>query len=93
MTCPSGEIDERRADDCSQPALACGYKRAFAFEVIREMSAALPDILSRPGPVFIALKVYPEVENAPIGQRRRWQTRSRGQVLRDLRQGFRAESG
>jgi hypothetical protein len=31
------------------------------------------------------LKVYPEVENQPIGSRRRWQTRSRDQVLADLR--------
>jgi hypothetical protein len=35
--------------------------------------------------VFVALKVYPEVENAPIGQRRRWNTRSRTQVVADLR--------
>jgi thiamine pyrophosphate-dependent acetolactate synthase large subunit-like protein len=67
-------------------ALACGYPRAFAFEALDEFSRNLPEILGRPGPVFVALKVYPEVENAPIGQRRRWQTRSRDQVLQDLRQ-------
>jgi hypothetical protein len=32
------------------------------------------------------MKVVPEIENAPIGQRRRWQTRSREQVVQDLRQ-------
>jgi hypothetical protein len=40
--------------------------------------------MDKPGPVFVALKVYPEIENAPIGQRRRWNTRSRTQVVVDL---------
>jgi hypothetical protein len=35
--------------------------------------------------VFVAVKVAPEIENAPIGRRRRWQTRTRDQVMRDLR--------
>jgi hypothetical protein len=34
------------------------------------------------------LKVYPEVENEPIGRRSRWQTRSREQVMTDLRGGL-----
>jgi hypothetical protein len=46
---------------------------------------ALPSILAQPGPVFAALKVVPEVENVPIGQRVRWQTRTRDRVLADLR--------
>jgi hypothetical protein len=45
----------------------------------------LPEILGAPGPVFVALKVAPEIENAPIGRRRRWQTRTRDQVIKDLR--------
>src|ERR1700686_4380762 len=70
-------------------ALAAGYPRAHAFDDVADFARELPAILGRPGPVLIALKVYPEVENAPIGRRRRWQTRSRDQVLRD----FRAELG
>jgi len=66
-------------------ALASGYPRAHAFDKIADLSRELPAILGRPGPVFVALKVYPEVENDPIGRRRRWQTRSRDQVLADLR--------
>ncbi len=69
-------------------AVAAGYPRAHAFEEIADLSRELPAILGRPGPVFVWLKVYPEVENAPIGRRRRWQTRSREQVLADLRQGL-----
>jgi thiamine pyrophosphate-dependent acetolactate synthase large subunit-like protein len=69
-------------------ALAAGYPRAHAFDEIADLVRELPAILARPGPVFVALKVYPEVENAPIGRRQRWQTRSRDQVLKDLRGGL-----
>jgi hypothetical protein len=43
-------------------------------------------ILDQSGPVFVGLKIDPEIVNEPIGQRRRWQTRSREQVASDLRQ-------
>ena len=66
-------------------ALASGYPRAHAFEDSTDLSREMPAILGRPGPVFVWLKVYPEVENEPIGRRRRWQTRSREQVVADLR--------
>ena len=65
-------------------ALAAGYPRAQAFDKLDDLDRALPQIMGGAGPVFVALKVYPEVENAPIGQRRRWNTRSRTQVVADL---------
>jgi thiamine pyrophosphate-dependent acetolactate synthase large subunit-like protein len=67
-------------------ARGAGYPRAFAFETLEEFSSNIKAILDQPGPVFVAMKVVPEVENTPIGQRRRWQTRSREQVVQDLRQ-------
>jgi thiamine pyrophosphate-dependent acetolactate synthase large subunit-like protein len=69
-------------------ALAAGYPRAHAFDEVTDLARELPGILGRPGPVFVALKVYPEIENDPIGRRRRWQTRTRDQVLADLRGGL-----
>src|SRR5579859_2565792 len=66
-------------------ARGSGYPRAFAFTELAELSQALPGIFAAPGPVFIALKVLPEVENAPIGGRARWNTRSREKVVQDLR--------
>jgi thiamine pyrophosphate-dependent acetolactate synthase large subunit-like protein len=66
-------------------ALAAGYPRAHAFDEAGDLARELPAILGRPGPVFVWLKVYPEIENEPIGRRRRWQTRSREQVLADLK--------
>jgi phosphonopyruvate decarboxylase len=66
-------------------ALAAGYPRAQAFDKLDDFDRALPEILGRPGPVFVALKVYPEIENAPIGSRVRWNKRSRTGVVADLR--------
>jgi thiamine pyrophosphate-dependent acetolactate synthase large subunit-like protein len=65
-------------------ARGAGYPRAFAFSELPEFSQALPGILAAPGPVFVALKVLPEVENTPIGRRSRWNTRSRDKVMQDL---------
>jgi thiamine pyrophosphate-dependent acetolactate synthase large subunit-like protein len=69
-------------------ARGCGYPRAFAFDELSELEAKLAGILGEPGPVFVALKVVPEVENVPIGQRTRWQTRTRDKVLADFREQF-----
>jgi phosphonopyruvate decarboxylase len=66
-------------------ARGSGYPRAFAFAELPEFSQQLPGILAGPGPVFVALKVLPEVENTPIGRRSRWQTRTRDKVVQDLR--------
>jgi thiamine pyrophosphate-dependent acetolactate synthase large subunit-like protein len=71
--------------DYAMIARGAGYPRAFNFSDLDEFSAQLPDILQAPGPVFVALKVWPEVENTPIGQRVRWRKRSSDQVVRDLR--------
>jgi thiamine pyrophosphate-dependent acetolactate synthase large subunit-like protein len=65
-------------------ARGAGYPRAFAFDNLESFAINIEAILAQPGPVFIAMKVLPEVENKPIGQRKRWQTRSREQVLKDL---------
>jgi thiamine pyrophosphate-dependent acetolactate synthase large subunit-like protein len=78
------------ADRIAYDAIArgAGYPRAFAFTELADFKRALPDILGGPGPVFAACKVVAEVENEPIGRRRRWQTRTRRQVLADLREGL-----
>jgi len=66
-------------------ARGAGYPRAFAFDKLEDFEGSLAPILAQPGPVFVALKIVPEVENVPIGQRVRWQTRTRDRVLADLR--------
>jgi len=69
-------------------ARGAGYPRTFAFTEIGDFERALPEIMRLPGPVFVACKVVAEIENEPIGRRRRWQTRTRDQVLADLRTGL-----
>jgi thiamine pyrophosphate-dependent acetolactate synthase large subunit-like protein len=66
-------------------ALGAGYPRALAFDEVGVFAKALPGILAAPGPVFVALKVLPEVENTPIGGRVRWNPRTRDKVVADLR--------
>src|SRR5215813_5320258 len=72
-------------------ARGCGYPRTYAFTEIGDFERALPEIMGKPGPVFVACKVVPEIENEPIGRRRRWQTRTRDEVVVDLRSALGAE--
>jgi len=65
-------------------ARGAGYHQVFAFDNLETFTINIESILARPGPVFVAMKVDPEVENKPISTRRRWMTRSREQVLKDL---------
>jgi thiamine pyrophosphate-dependent acetolactate synthase large subunit-like protein len=66
-------------------AMGAGYPSTYAFDNLEDFSTNLEKILSEPGPVFVAMKVYPEVENEPIGSRTRWQTRTRNQVVQDIK--------
>lgn len=66
-------------------AQGSGYPAAYAFDNLEDFTNSIAEILNQPGPVFVALKVQPEIENEPIGSRVRWQTRSRTQVIDDLK--------
>jgi thiamine pyrophosphate-dependent acetolactate synthase large subunit-like protein len=66
-------------------ARACGYPRAYAYDNLETFSINLERILSETGPVFIALKVNPDIENKPIGSRVKWRKRSQVQVVLDLK--------
>ena len=67
-------------------AKGAGYPRAFAFTELDAFGNALPEILGQPGPVFVAMKVVPEVENEAIGVRKRWIKRTKIQAIADMRQ-------
>jgi len=69
-------------------ARGCGYPRTYAFAEIGDFERALPEIMGKLGPVFVACKVVPEIENEPIGRRLRWHTRTRDQVVVDLRKAL-----
>ena len=65
-------------------ARGAGYPHAYAYDNLESFAINVERILSQPGPAFVALKVVPEIENEPIGRRKRWTTRTREQVLKDL---------
>ena len=65
-------------------ARGAGYPCAHAFADLDDFARELPGILAKPGPVFVALKVHPEIENTPIGGRVRWNKRTKDQVISDL---------
>ena len=71
--------------DYAMIARGAGYSKAMNIGELDQFSAELPGILKAPGPVFVSLKVWPEVENTAIGQRVRWRKRAADKVVRDLR--------
>lgn len=66
-------------------ARAAGYASAHSFDDLEDFATSMGAIMQESGPVFVAIKVVPEVENLPIGMRTRVPTRSRAETIRDLR--------
>ncbi len=70
---------------CGCPtAKRTGYPAACTYDNLEGFAINIERILAMTGPVFVALKVVPEIQNAPIGGRKPWMTRSRAQVIEDL---------
>ena len=67
-------------------ARGAGYVATYEFEELEDFANNVESILSQPGPVFIAMKITPEIENEPIGRRTRTAARPRAQVIKDLRE-------
>jgi thiamine pyrophosphate-dependent acetolactate synthase large subunit-like protein len=66
-------------------AKGCGYPSAHAFNNLESLSVNIGRIMSEPGPVMVAVKIVPEVENVPIGQRTPRIRRPKDQALADMR--------
>lgn len=62
-----------------------GYASTHEFDDLEDFVTNIENILKETGPVFVAIKIFPEVENAPIALRVREPARSRGETIRDLR--------
>jgi phosphonopyruvate decarboxylase len=65
-------------------AKEAGYVAAYRFDDLQEFERNVGKILEEKGPVCIAIKVIPAIENEPIGMRQRPATRNRTQTIRDL---------
>ncbi len=67
-------------------ARSAGYASTHHFDDLESFVTSVEGILQETGPVFVSIKVFPEVENLPIGLRRRPVTRSRAETIKTLQQ-------
>ena len=66
-------------------AAAAGYKSTYNFTDLEELATSMEEIMNTEGPIFVAIKINPEIENLPMGLRAKRNTRSRAQTINDLR--------
>ena len=72
--------------DYAAMAKGAGYLSAYNFDDLEDFATSIEDIMQEVGPILIAIKVQPEIENLPIGLRERRVTRSRAETIKDLRE-------
>ncbi len=72
--------------DYAMMAKGAGYAATYSFDDLEEFSTSVGEIMNEAGPVFVAIKINPEVQNMPIGLRERRPTRSRAETVRTLRE-------
>lgn len=63
-----------------------GYPSTYLFDEIEEFAINIENILEETGPVFVSMKIAPEIENLPIDLRPVVKRRSRSQVIKELRE-------
>jgi sulfopyruvate decarboxylase subunit beta len=66
-------------------ARAAGYANTHSFSDLEDFITEVESIMLEEGPVFVAIKIVPEVENLPIGMRTSAPRRSRSETIKDLR--------
>ena len=76
------------SDDIDYAGMAkgAGYVSTYHFDDLEEFATSIEAIMQEAGPVFVSMKITPEVENEPIGRRERRPTRSRAQSIKDLQE-------
>ena len=65
-------------------AQGSGYPSTYSIDNLEDFTNQIEGILGEPGPVFVALKIEPEVINEPINARPQWQRKTRNQAVADL---------
>jgi len=74
-------------------AKEAGYAAAYSFDNLEDLVLNIENILKETGPVFVAIKVVPEVENEPIGMRVRRALRPRAETIRVLQEELGISAG
>ena len=65
-------------------AREAGYASTHQFDDLEGFAINVESILNETGPVFVSIKIVPEVENLPTGLRQRATARSRAETIKDL---------
>jgi thiamine pyrophosphate-dependent acetolactate synthase large subunit-like protein len=79
--------------DYAGMARSAGYASVHHFDDLEEFATDVEAILNEQGPVFVSVKIVPEVENLPIGLRQRRRSRGRAETLRALQEELGLASG
>ena len=69
----------------AQMAAAAGYSSTYNFTDLEELATSMEEIMNTEGPIFVAIKINPEIENLPMGLRANHHTRTILQTINDLR--------
>ncbi|MFP6570653.1 MAG: thiamine pyrophosphate-dependent enzyme [Dehalococcoidia bacterium] len=72
--------------DYAGMAKAIGYASTHHFEDLEDFATQLEGIMAEEGPVFVSIKVVPEVENMPMGLREQRKTRTRPETIAALQE-------
>lgn len=71
--------------DYAGMAKSIGYASVHHFEDLEDFATSVEGIMAEEGPVFVSIKIVPEIENMPVGMRERRPARSRPETIADLR--------
>ena len=66
-------------------AREAGYAASYEFDNLEDFTNNIEQIMKQTGPVFVAMKMVPKVENEPIGRRQRRPTRTTAQTITEVR--------
>ena len=72
--------------DYAGMAKSAGYRSAHSFDDLEDFVTNVGRIMEEEGPVFISVKIVPEVQNLPISMRERRPGRSRPETIRALQE-------
>ena len=83
------------AQDINYAGMAreAGYVAAYEFDNLEDFATNVGKIMKETGPVFVAMKMVPLVENAPIGLRQRTPIRSRAETIQTLQEELGISAG
>jgi thiamine pyrophosphate-dependent acetolactate synthase large subunit-like protein len=72
--------------DYAGMAKAIGYASTHHFDDLEDFATQVEGIMAEEGPVFVSIKVVPEVENMPMGLRTQRTTRTRPETIAALQE-------